>query len=88
MSLYYEAAPFLTHSNDTSTLTKRIFGSKALKSKPAQVYALVLESTIWSPILCPIIEVNDVLKHEKKVNEKRSILAFVVLMLTMSLLEP
>ena len=67
MSLYYEAAQFLT-GNDSAdgSLTSRIYGSKRLKSKPAQVYALVSESKKWSSVLSGVIETAGILKLEKK----------------------
>ncbi|KAL9054535.1 MAG: hypothetical protein Q9162_004091 [Coniocarpon cinnabarinum] len=71
MTLYYEAARFLETSNDNvaiaqGSLKSRVFGTKDLKSKPTQVYALVIEATKWSQALAPIIEATGLLEEEKK----------------------
>jgi len=68
MSLYYEAATFLAAQLGTdASLTARIYGAKALKSKPAQVFALVSESTKWSSVLSGIIDTAGILRLERKV---------------------
>ncbi len=68
MSLYHEAADVLTApENAGGSLKSRIFSSKTLKSQPAQLYALVIETCKWSPILQEIVERADLLSLERKV---------------------
>jgi len=68
MSLYYEAADILAAPNDAGgSLKSRVFSSKALKSQPAQVYALVIETCKWSPLLREVIERAELLGLERKV---------------------
>ena len=68
MSLYYEAADFLkAPTNAGGSLKNRIFGKKELKSPPAQIYALVIETCKWSYILKEIIERTSLLTLERKV---------------------
>ena len=68
MSLYHEAAHFLTApSNVGGSLKSRIFSSKTLKSQPAQIYALVIETCKWSSILKEVIERAELLSFERKV---------------------
>lgn len=69
MSLYHEAAEILTgSSSEGGSLKSRVFKKKGLKSPPNQVYALVLESCKWSPILKEVIEKSELLKLERKVS--------------------
>lgn len=68
MSLYYEAADVLTApTNAGGSLKSRIFGKKDLKSQPAQIYALVIETCKWSSVLKEIIENASLLALERKV---------------------
>ena len=68
MSLYYEAADFLTSpTNAGGSLKSRIFSQKNLKSQPAQIYALVIETCKWSHILKEVIEAAALLDLERKV---------------------
>lgn len=68
MSLYYEAAEFLAAPNNAGgSLKSRIFNKKELKSQPAQIYALVIETCKWSSILKEVIERTTLLALEKKV---------------------
>lgn len=68
MSLYYEAADVLTGpTNAGGSLKSRVFNKKDLKSPPAQIYALAIESCKWSPVLKEIIEHADILRLERKV---------------------
>lgn len=68
MSLYYEAADVLTApTNAGGSLKSRVFSKKGLKSPPAQVYALAIETCKWSPILKEVIEHADILRLERKV---------------------
>ncbi|KAF4971448.1 hypothetical protein FZEAL_9847 [Fusarium zealandicum] len=67
MSLYHEAAEILSaSSSEGGSLKSRVFKKKNLKSAPNQVYALVLESCKWSPILKEVIERAELLKLERK----------------------
>ncbi|KAI5465730.1 S-adenosyl-L-methionine-dependent methyltransferase [Mariannaea sp. PMI_226] len=75
MSLYHEATEFLTGSSSAGgSLKSRIFKNKKLKSAPNQVYALVLETCKWSPILKEVIERAELLKHERKLSPPLSLL--------------
>jgi len=72
MSLYHEAASILTSSGSPNahlggSFKSRVFGSKDLKSPPAQVYALALESCKWSALLKEVIENSQLLQSERKV---------------------
>jgi 25S rRNA (cytosine2278-C5)-methyltransferase len=68
MSLYYEAADILAAPNNAGgSLKSRIFSSKTLKSQPAQVYALVIETCKWSSLLREVIERAELLGLERKV---------------------
>lgn len=68
MSLYHEAAEFLVGSSSGGgSLKSRVFKKKNLKSPPNQLYALVLESCKWSPVIKEVIEKSDLLKLERKV---------------------
>ncbi len=69
MALYYEAAEVLiAPSNVGGSLKSRIFSKKDLKSQPAQIYALAIETCKWSPVLKEIIESADILRLERKVS--------------------
>ena len=70
MSLYHEAAEFLIASpTEGGSLKARVFKKKtALKSPPNQLYALVLETSKWSPVLKDVIDKAEVLRHERKVS--------------------
>jgi putative methyltransferase len=70
MSLYYEAADVLssaTGANAGGSLKSRIFSRKDLKSQPAQIYALAIETCKWSSVLKEIVENADILRLERKV---------------------
>ncbi|KAE8451305.1 hypothetical protein EG329_004470 [Mollisiaceae sp. DMI_Dod_QoI] len=75
MSLYYEAADLLTApANAGGSLKSRIFSKKDLKSQPAQIYALAIETCKWSFVLKEVIENADILRLERKVTPILSIL--------------
>ncbi|KAF5019985.1 hypothetical protein F66182_7998, partial [Fusarium sp. NRRL 66182] len=75
MSLYHEAAEILTgSSSEGGSLKSRVFKKKNLKSSPNQVYALVLESCKWSPILKEVIEKSELLQLERKLTPTLSLL--------------
>lgn len=64
MSLYHETAEILLMSS--GSLRSRVFGKKDLKSQPAQVFALAIESCKWNIVLKEIIENSDFLRLERK----------------------
>ncbi|KAK1580511.1 NOL1/NOP2/sun family protein [Colletotrichum navitas] len=67
MSLYHETAEILSSSPDHGgSLKSRVFGKKGLKSPPAQVYALALETCKWSAVLKEVVEAAEILRHERK----------------------
>ena len=69
MSLYHETAAIVTSpSSHSGSLKSRIFGSKDLKSPPAQVYALAFESSKWSAVLKEVVENSQLLQKERKVS--------------------
>ena len=71
MSLYYDAAPLLTSSDELKgSLKSRVFTSKDIKSSPKQVYALVSEASKWSSILTEVIEKSQLLQYERNVRER------------------
>ena len=87
MSLYYEAADVLASPNTAAgSLKSRIFSSKTLKSQPAQVYALVIETCKWSSILKEVIERSELLGLERKVRlsftvpSKHTVLILILLL--------
>ncbi|KAL0473252.1 S-adenosyl-L-methionine-dependent methyltransferase [Neurospora intermedia] len=88
MSLYHETAAILTGAGPNAThggsLKSRIFRDKSLKSPPAQVYALALETSKWSAILKEVVEASDLLKHERKLTPALSLLLVHDLLLSKS----
>ncbi|TVY37414.1 25S rRNA (cytosine-C(5))-methyltransferase [Lachnellula occidentalis] len=67
MSLYHETAELLTAPTKAGgSLKSRIFSKKDLKSQPAQIYALAIESCKWSSVLKEVIEKADILRLEHK----------------------
>lgn len=69
MSLYHEAADILSNPGAAGgSLKSRVFGKKNLKSPPNQLYALVLETAKWSPVLKEVIDRSDLLRLERKVS--------------------
>ncbi|MCJ1475493.1 hypothetical protein MMC13_004156 [Lambiella insularis] len=75
MSLYYEAAGFLTtRDQHVRSLKSRVYNAKELKSTPAQVYALVSEASRWSPIMKEVVETSQVLSHERKLSPALALL--------------
>ncbi len=68
MSLYYEAATYLSPSDEqTFSLKSRLYSAKGLKSKPSQLYALITEASKWSAILKEVVEKSQLLNYERKV---------------------
>ncbi|KAK0722841.1 S-adenosyl-L-methionine-dependent methyltransferase [Lasiosphaeria miniovina] len=81
MSLYHEAAGILSGpSSHGGSLKSRVFGNKdkdkdkELKSPPAAVYALALESSKWSPVLKEVIESAQLLQKERKLTPVLAVL--------------
>ncbi|PNY25539.1 25S rRNA (Cytosine-C(5))-methyltransferase [Tolypocladium capitatum] len=75
MSLYHEAAEVLTAaSTDGGSLKSRVFGKKKTKSPPNQLYALVLETSKWSPVIKEVVEGAELLKRERKLTPALSLL--------------
>ena len=71
MSLYYDAASILSSKSQTGSLKSRIYNSAAgLKSKPAQLYALISEVAKYDTVLREIIDNADILTHEHKVGSR------------------
>lgn len=68
MSLYYEAAAILANEDKIGgSLKSRIFKKKDLKSSPGQLFAIIAESSKWSPVLKDVIERTGLLVEERKV---------------------
>ncbi|RFU34750.1 hypothetical protein B7463_g1526, partial [Scytalidium lignicola] len=60
--------------NAGGSLKSRVFSKKDLKSQPAQIYALVIETCKWSLILKEVIENADILRLERKLSPTLSLL--------------
>jgi 25S rRNA (cytosine2278-C5)-methyltransferase len=68
MALYYDAVTVLTSDAEQGSLKSRIYGGKiGLKSKPAQVYALITECAKYDLVLKEVIENAALLEQEPKV---------------------
>lgn len=68
MSLYYDAATFLTTPSSTGgSFKSRLYNSRNLKASPAQVYALITEASKWDALLKEVIDNAGILKLEPKV---------------------
>ena len=68
MSLYYEAAAIINNEEKVGgSLKSRIYGKQDLKSKPAQVFALIVEAAKWSGVLKGVVERSGLLGEERKV---------------------
>ncbi|KAK3938504.1 NOL1/NOP2/sun family protein [Diplogelasinospora grovesii] len=76
MSLYHEAASILTSADSShgGSLKTKVYGNKSLKSPPAQVYALALESCKWSAVLKEVVEASQLLQSERKITPILAIL--------------
>ncbi|KAK5990199.1 25S rRNA (cytosine-C(5))-methyltransferase rcm1 [Cladobotryum mycophilum] len=80
MSLYHEAAEVLStflngsSSSTGGSLKSRVFGKKTGKAPAGQLYALVLESSKWSPVLKEVIERAEILKLERKLTPTLALL--------------
>ena len=68
MSLYYDAATVLSQETLQGSLKSQIYNSKAnFRSKPAQIYALVLECSKYDGFLKEVIDNAGLLAQEPKV---------------------
>jgi putative methyltransferase len=67
MSLYYEATAILANKEKKGgSLKSRVYGDKSLKNAPSKLFALLVQSLKWSPILKEIIERSELLKIERR----------------------
>ena len=68
MALYYDAVNILTGDPERGSLKSRIYsGAADLKSKPAQVYALITESAKYDVFLKEVIDNAGLLVQKSKV---------------------
>lgn len=72
MALYYDAASILSSTEISGSLKSRIYNTNNvnLKSKPAQIYALISETAKRDVFLKEVIDNTDLLKDEPKVSPK------------------
>lgn len=69
MSLYYEAAAILSDDSGGGSLKSRIYNDTSkLKSRPAQLYALITEAAKYDVFLAEVIDNAGILKLEPKVS--------------------
>lgn len=69
MALYYDAASVLSSAESQGSLRSRVFNTTGLKSKPAQVYALIAETAKRDVFLKEVIDNTQLLKNEPKVGD-------------------
>ncbi|KAF2673160.1 putative NOL1/NOP2/sun domain protein [Microthyrium microscopicum] len=75
MSLYYDAVAVISNEERVGgSLKSRIYANKSSKHAPAQIYALVSETTKWSAVLKEVIEKAGILKIEKKLTDVLALL--------------
>ncbi|MCJ1484044.1 hypothetical protein MMC06_004212 [Schaereria dolodes] len=75
MSLYYDGAQILSATHEQSgSLKSRVFAAKDLKSTPAQLFALVSETSKWSFILKEVVEKSKILVLERKLSPALALL--------------
>ena len=67
MSLYYDAVAVLSSEDKSGSLKSRIYGLNTAKSKPAQIYALIIETSKYDRFLSEVIDQAQLLKDEPKV---------------------
>ncbi|KAK1835077.1 NOL1/NOP2/sun family protein [Podospora conica] len=86
MSLYHETAALLSApTTHGGSLKSRVFKKDSgLKSPPAQVYALALESCKWSAVLSEVIDNAGLLKAERKLTPPLALLLAHDLLLSKS----
>lgn len=70
MALYYDAANILSGDTERGSLKSRIYADTAnIKSKPAQVYALITECAKYDVFLKEVIDNAGLLAQEPKVRD-------------------
>ncbi|PYH91615.1 S-adenosyl-L-methionine-dependent methyltransferase [Aspergillus ellipticus CBS 707.79] len=75
MSVYYDAVTILTApSPNGGSFKSRIYNARTIKSTPAQVYALIIETSKWDILLKEVIENAGILKLEPKLTPLLSLL--------------
>lgn len=67
MSLYFDAASILTSPSTGGSFKSRIYSSRS-KASPAQIYALITETSKWDVLLKEVIENAGILSLEHKVS--------------------
>lgn len=68
MSLYTDTVSLLTNPPSTGgSFKSRIYNQRNIRSSPAQIYALIVESAKWDTLLKEVIERAETLKYEPKV---------------------
>lgn len=67
MSLYFDAVTILTEPASGGSFKSRIYSARNLRATPAQVYALIIESSKWDRLLTEVIDRSDLLNAERKV---------------------
>jgi hypothetical protein len=73
MALYYDAVKVLTDDSEQGSLKSRIYGGSGnLKSKPAQVYALISQCAKCDTLLKEVIDNAGLLEQERKVRSNVS----------------
>ncbi|KAF1998418.1 S-adenosyl-L-methionine-dependent methyltransferase [Amniculicola lignicola CBS 123094] len=89
MSLYYEAAAVLANADKVGgSLKSRLYKQKDLKSSPAQIFALVAESSKWSIVLRDVVEKSGLLTEEKKLTPVLALLLAHDLLLKNGIVAP
>ena len=73
MSLYFDAASILADTASGGSLKSRIYNQnpkakQKTKAPPAQIYALIIESSKWDTVLKEVIDKAGVLAAEPKVS--------------------
>lgn len=70
MSLYFDAVSILTAPSSGGSFKSRIYNARNIKASPAQIYALITESSKWDLLLKDVIENAGILDQEKKVSSR------------------
>lgn len=68
MALYYDAASVLSSTETSGSFKSRIYNSTTLKSKPAQIFALISETAKRDVFLKEVLENATLLEDEPKVS--------------------
>lgn len=68
MSLYFDAANVLSaDASAGGSFKSRVYNNSNLKSSPAQVYALIAETSKWDTVLKEVVDNAGILATEPKV---------------------